>query len=184
MQSHGWHNITVGEIADSAHLAFHEAPADRSGLAVTLRRLYLLEPKYRTAGPQSVTLFWEQERKLESDRIIRSSTRLFHVVIGFKFCVDRLISDLENPADTSADRHRPAVAAIGFPVGSHHHIRQQVPPLAQVVVDEGFDQCLVDILPVIIAGKRPQLATKYPYAPPFWLSATPEMPALHFPLPS
>ena len=57
------------------------------------------------------------------------------VSVRFQHLGDRHLP-LDQPVDAAADRHRPAIAAVGRPVGDEDRRADQVPPLVEVVVDE------------------------------------------------
>jgi len=100
------------------------------------------------------------------DRAIDATVRFLDVVVGFDPGVNGLIADGKKFAYTAAQWHSPLVARRCVPVDGGDGIGDQVPPARQVVVDKRFDQHLVDLGAVVIAGKRPELAEQKPVGSP------------------
>ena len=94
----------------------------------------------RTPPAIDCTYFGNRSWHLGSELPVGASGRLCDVVEGLDLRIDRQLVDLEQPADTSADRDRPAVAEIGQPVRGDDRRRRQIPAVRQVVVDEGLEQ--------------------------------------------
>jgi|HubBroStandDraft_5_1064220.scaffolds.fasta_scaffold461018_2 hypothetical protein len=61
--------------------------------------------------------------------------------------VDRQFSEMHDLANSSADRHRPRIGGRCFPISSNDWRRRQIPPVTQVVVDEGLHQHLIYVGP-------------------------------------
>ena len=92
------------------------------------------------------------------------------VVIGLDPRTDRLRADLEHPTHPATKGDCPTLIRVRLPVGRDNHVRDQEPPLPQVVVHEWLNKQLTDISPILIARKRPQLPAQYPNRPPAGLS--------------
>jgi hypothetical protein len=50
---------------------------------------------------------------------VRSKLRLFNIVIGTDLPVHRLFAYIENFTDTTPERDRPSVIAVGFPISRY-----------------------------------------------------------------
>ena len=65
----------------------------------------------------------ETETSLRLKRPIAGTRGIRDVVEALHLGVDRLFADMKYMADAAADRHRPAIAAVGFPVRTDHWCR-------------------------------------------------------------
>src|SRR5262245_53765809 len=101
---------------------------------------------------------WEQECPLRAQLPISASVVWrYHVVVGGDVGIDRLVTDLEDAPDAAADRQRPAVILIGFPVGSDEWACRQVPALREIIIEEGLQRHGIDVGAVLISGKGPKV---------------------------
>ena len=69
-----------------------------------------------------------------------------------------MLADFEDLADATTEGNYPLVAAVCLPIGGYDRGGREVPAVGHVVVDEILKQELVDVLPVIISGKGPEVA--------------------------
>src|SRR5258708_22964042 len=77
----------------------------------------------------------------------------------------RLRPELRDPSDAAAKRHRPHVAAAGFPVGGDDGRRRDEPAFLQVVVDETLRQELIHIGTAARTCHRPDIVCQYSQRP-------------------
>ena len=83
--------------------------------------------------------------------------RLLDVPKDLPLEVDGLLADLDQAAGATAERHRPAVTAVGGPVGGNGRRRGEIPAAVEVVVDEVLQRGEVDVRLVVIAGIGPDM---------------------------
>src|SRR5262245_12329797 len=100
----------------------------------------------------------EQECPLSAQLPVSASVvRRYDVVVGSDVGIDRLVTDLEYAPEAAANRHRPTIIVIGFPVSGNERARSQVPALGQVIVEERLQRHGIHVSPVLLTGKRPQI---------------------------
>src|SRR5713101_5393838 len=85
----------------------------------------------------------------------------------------RLRPELRDPPDTAAKRHRPHVAAAGFPVGGDDGRHRDEPAFLQVVVDEVLHQELIHIGTAARTRHRPDIVCQHPQRPVALCPASP-----------
>ena len=76
--------------------------------------------------------------------------------------------DLEHAPEAAADRHGPAVAVAGFPVGGDDRRRRQVPAAGQVIVHEGCNVWLTGPR-LLLPAKDQTLLTSTPSTQGPWI---------------
>jgi len=115
-------------------------------------------------------LFRKKELERKAPCPVRCGIGFLDVIVVLDAVVNRLLADLVDTTDTTADRYRPCLVGWRFPVRSDDNVGDQEPALIEVVVSERLYQRLADIGPVVITRKRPQLPSKYAHGTPRWLS--------------
>lgn len=58
----------------------------------------------------------------------------YDVVVGSDVGIDRLVTDLEDAPDATANGHSPAIVVISLPIRRDEGARRQVPALGEVIV--------------------------------------------------
>ena len=112
-----------------------------------------------------VFLLGKQELQLQSQRPFGTEGRFFRIVEALYLGVHRLAADAEDLAHATAQGNRPGIVAVGFPVCRDNGRRHQIPSVGKVVVDKRLNQRGVDIIAVVITGKRPEVARQSPKKP-------------------
>ena len=88
----------------------------------------------------------EHQLKLNAQRPVTDNIRLDCIVIDMTAHIDWLFADAENLAYASADRNRPSLIRICFPVRGYEWHGCQVPAVRQVVVDYRLSREEIHIL--------------------------------------
>ena len=82
---------------------------------------------------------WKKECPLRAQLPIGASVvGRYDIVIGSEVGIDRLVTDLENTPEATADRHSPTIVINSLPVGRNEGARGQVPTLREVIIEEGL----------------------------------------------
>src|SRR5262249_48388343 len=85
-----------------------------------------------------------------------------HVVVGGDVGIDCLMTDLEDAPDAAADRQRQKMIVIGTTVGGDEGARSQIPALGEVIIEEGLQRHFIDVSPILISSKRPEIKDQEP----------------------
>src|SRR5262245_38799601 len=111
------------------------------------------------SGPRAYySMGWEQECPLRAQLPIGASVVWrYHVVVGGDVGIDRLVTDLEDAPDATADRQSPAIVVIGFPICRDEGARGQIPALGKVIIEEGLQSHGTNIGAVLVSGKGPEV---------------------------
>src|SRR5262245_43190764 len=100
----------------------------------------------------------EQECPLSAQLPISASVvGRYDVVVGSDVGIDRLVTDLEYAPEAAANRHCPAIVAIGLPIGGDEGTRSQVPALGQVIIDERLQGHGIHVGAILLPGKGPDV---------------------------
>src|SRR5262245_65941206 len=101
---------------------------------------------------------WKQECPLRPQLPISADVvGGYDIIVGGDVGIDCLVADLENAPDAAADRYSPAIIVLGFPVGRDEGTRGQVPAFAEVIIEEGLQRHGIDVCPVFVASKGPEV---------------------------
>lgn len=113
-----------------------------------------------------VSLFRKQELPCEAYSPVRCPIGGYYIVISFQTRVDCLITNLENSAYTTTNRHCPNILAVRLPVGGKYQIGDQKPSVVQIIINKRLAQRLIDVASIRITGKGPKLTAEYTHAAP------------------
>ena len=101
---------------------------------------------------------WEKKCPLSAQLPVSASVvRGYDIVVGGNVGIDRLVTDLEDAPDAAADRHSPAIIFTSLLVGGDEGARGQVPAFEEVIIEEGLQRHGIDVRPILIASKRPEV---------------------------
>jgi len=101
---------------------------------------------------------WEKKCPLSAQLPVSASViRGYDIVVGGDVGIDRLVTDLEDAPDAAADRHSPAIIFTSLLVGGDEGARGQVPAFEGVIIEEGLQRPGIDVRPILIASKRPEV---------------------------
>jgi hypothetical protein len=98
-----------------------------------------------------------------------------------------LITDLEDAPYATADRDRPPVVTTSLPVRRDDGAAREIPPLGQVIIEEGLQRHGIDVGTVFVPGIGPKVIDQEASVTCRGLSSkktTNVGPADHFPVPS
>src|SRR5262245_50604736 len=100
----------------------------------------------------------EQECPLSAQLPISASVvGRYDVVVRSDVGIDRLVTDLEDAPETTANRERPTIIVIGFPVSGNERAGGQVPALGEVIVDERLQGHGIHVGAILLPGKGPDV---------------------------
>jgi hypothetical protein len=99
----------------------------------------------------------KHELHLGANLPVRPVVRRDHVVIGGELRIHWQFAEVEDLADAAAERYRPPLAALGFPVGGDDRRAGNVESTVEVVIDEGLDQPVVVGAAGAAVRKRPDV---------------------------
>ena len=80
-----------------------------------------------------------------------------YIVVSGELGIDGLVADLEHAPEATTQGYGPAVVAICFPIRGDDGRGCQIPALGKVVIEERLQRHQIDVGPVLIAGKGPEI---------------------------
>src|SRR6516225_949744 len=105
-------------------------------------------------------LLGEHELHLRTNLPVRSEVRPRDVVVRGELRVHRQFSEVEDLADTAAQRDRPPLTAARLPVDRPDRGAGQIEAIRKVVIDEGLNEPVVVRATLLVAGQRPDVVNE------------------------
>ena len=117
---------------------------------------------YKHFTPTGLFFFRKQQLELDAQCRHRSDRWVLQIMKYLCLCIHRLLAYLKNLPTAAAHRNDPLLSMICLPVCSDDRGAREIPAFAEIVIEEGLQEHLVNIRFVIVicTGKRPYIVCK------------------------
>src|ERR1700690_4630621 len=103
--------------------------------------------------PGRAPLLWKQQAELQTQRPITRFVRVFDIVKCLNDSIKGLMAHVEDLPAAAADRNCPLISRCCLPVGRYDRRTRQIPAMAKIIVNEGFDQKLADACAILFPSE-------------------------------